>query len=219
MGSPTDWQSAPSAGDLPLIPAPLLHGCDYAQSTYHINPFMMPIPPVQQQGCYEHKNDVHLPTLQMLGGGSCAEMSYSYSHNTELQPCSELNVHSHAINGKSHAETKKEDSFKQCLHDAITSGHAQSVHDQWRPSVIVKVEKNEQSVNSDPKDVTSDDNSAEKKSSGEITLDSKEKNIQSAERKKVSKTDKSSPGKDINVESASPRYSIYDLTYSKLTYF
>ncbi|XP_078354578.1 uncharacterized protein LOC144639172 isoform X2 [Oculina patagonica] len=186
VASPTDWQSAPSTEGLRLIP-PLLHGCDYSQSSYHMNQFMMPMPPFQRQGCYEHKSD--LPAEQMPYGG----ISYSCNHNAQLQPCPELNFHSDS--GKSDVQAKKEDSVQQC----IVSKYAQiSEGDQCRPSVIVKTDK-EQSVNSDPKDK---DKTEETNNSG----DSKDKNIQSAERTKVSKArvDKSTPKKSVNVQTASP---------------
>ncbi|KAL9983166.1 hypothetical protein ACROYT_G005299 [Oculina patagonica] len=187
VASPTDWQSAPSTEGLRLIP-PLLHGCDYSQSSYHMNQFMMPMPPFQRQGCYEHKSD--LPAEQMPYGG----ISYSCNHNAQLQPCPELNFHSDS--GKSDVQAKKEDSVQQC----IVSKYAQiSEGDQCRPSVIVKTDK-EQSVNSDPKDK---DKTEETNNSG----DSKDKNIQSAERTKVSKArvDKSTPKKSVNVQTASPK--------------
>lgn len=146
-----------------------------------MNQFMMPMPPVQHQGCYEHKRD--LPAEQM-----------PYA---QLQPCPELNFHSTPDSGKSDVQLKKEDSVQQC----IMSKYAQiSEGDHCRPSVIVKTET-EQSVNSDPKDKK---NTEETNNSG----DSKDKNIQSTERTKVSKTrvDKSTPKKSVNVQPASPKY-------------
>ena len=182
--TPTDWQSAPSTGGLPLIP-PSFHGCDYSQSTYHMNHFMMPMPPVQQQGC-------DLPAEQMPYRGGI-----SFSHNAQLQPCSELNFHSVPDSGKHNVQVKKENSVEQCMHGSSISGYAQiTVDDCSRPSVIVKADK-EESVNSEKRDK---DNTEESKN----REDSKEKKIQSAERKKVSKTS-CSPAKDIGVQTASPR--------------
>lgn len=175
----------PSTGGLPLIP-PSFHGCDYSQSTYHMNHFMMPMPPVQQQGC-------DLPAEQMPYGGGI-----SFSHNAQLQPCRELNFHSVPNSGKHNVQVKKENSVEQCMHGSTISGCAQIIVDDHcsRPSVIVKADK-EESVNSEKRDK---DNTEESKN----REDSKEKKIQSAERKKVSKTS-CSPAKDIGVQTASPR--------------
>lgn len=203
VASPTSWQSAPSTVDLPLIP-PLLHGCDYSQNTYHMNPFMMPIPPVhqqQQQGCVEHKSDLDLPAEQMHYGGR----SYTCSHTAQLQPHPELNLHPNSVSGKSNVQAKKEHCAQQCMHNTTKSGYAQRVNDQWRPPVIVKAEKQQQSVNSDPKnkDITEETKNSR---------DCKEKNIQS-EGKKVSKTkvDRSSPEKGSHVQTASLRYVLHCL--------
>ena len=192
VASPTSWQSAPSTGDLPLGPT-LLHGCDYSQNTYHMNPFMMPIPPAvhQQQQQQEPKSDLDLAGEQMRYGG----ISYTCSHTAQLQPHLELNFPPNSFSGRSYnAQAKKQHCAQQS-----ESGYTKSAFDQWRPPVIVKVEK-QQSVNSDPKnkDITED---------SEKSGDCEEKNIQ-IERRKVfkPKVNRSSPDKDSHAHITSPRY-------------
>ena len=200
VASPTSWQSAPSTGDLPLGP-PLLHGCDYSQNTFNMNPFMMPLPPVHQQqqlqGCVEPKSDLDLPGEHMRYGG----ISYTSSHTAQLptHSQSELNFHPNSVSGRRNAQAKKQHCAQQCMHNITESGYAQSAFDQWRPPVIVKVEK-QQSLNSDPnnKDIAEDSKKSE---------DCKEKNIP-FERKKVCKPkfNRISTNKDRSVQTASPRY-------------
>lgn len=184
----------PSTGGLPLIP-PLLNGRDYSQTTYHMNHLMKLVPTVQQQSCHAHKSD--LSTQQIPYGG----ISDSCSHNTaQLQPGPELNFYSFSDSGKTNVQVKKEDRVHKSM-NGTTKYTQLNVDDQCQPSVIVKVEK-KQSVNlSDPQN---NKNMEESKNS----TDSKEKDIQSAERKKVSKSrvlNKSSPATDDNMQTASPR--------------
>jgi len=204
VASPTSWQSAPSTGDLPLGP-PLLHGCDYSQNTFHMNPFMMPLPPVHHQqqrqqqqllqGCVEPKSDLDLPGKHMRYGG----ISYTSSYTAELPPHSqsEFNFHPNSVSGRHKAQAKKQHCAQQCMHNTAESGYAQSAFDQWRPPVIMKVEK-QQSLNSDPnnKDIAEDSKKSE---------DCKEKNIE-FERKKVCKPkfNRISPNKESCVQTASP---------------
>ena len=202
--SPTSWQSAPSTGDLPLGP-PLLHGCDYPQNTYHMNPLMIPLPPVNQQqqqfqGCVEHKSDLDLPGEHMRYGGISYASSYTAQMPSHSQ--SELTFHPNSVSGRRNAQAKKQHCAQQCMHDTAESA-AQNAIDQWRPPVIVKVEKQQQLLNSDPnnKDITEDAKKSE---------ECKEKNLQ-FERKKVCKPkfDRSSPDKDSRAQTALPRYVLH----------
>lgn len=179
-----------------MIP-PLLHGRDYSQSTsYHMNHLTKLVPTVQQQGCHEHKSD---HSAEQIPHGGISDVSCS--HNTaQLRPGPELNFYSILDSGNINVQVKKEDSIHKSMNG--TTKYAQlSVDDQCQPSVIVKAET-EQSVNlSDPQD---DENMEELKNSA----DSKEKDIQSTERKKVSKArvKKSFLATDVNMQTTSPRY-------------
>jgi len=177
-----------------------------------MNPFMMPLPPVHQQqqrqqqqllqGCVEPKSDLDLPGKHMRYGG----ISYTSSHTAELpsHSQSEFNFHPNSVSGRHKAQAKKQHCAQQCMHNTAESGYAQSAFDQWRPPVIMKVEK-QQSLNSDPnnKDITEDSKKSE---------DCKEKNIQ-FERKKVCKPkfNRISPNKESCVQTASPRYVLHCL--------
>lgn len=201
--SPTSWQSVPSTGHLPLGP-PMLHGSDYSQNTYNMNPFMMPLPPVHQQqqqqhqqlqGSVEPKINFHPPGEHMHYGG----ISYICSHTAQLPPYSqsESNFHPNSVSGRCNAQTKKQHFAQQHMHNTAESGHAQSAFDQWRLPLIVKVEK-QQSLNSDQnnKEIAEDSKKSE---------DSKEKIIQ-FERKKICKPkfDRSPPDKGSHLQTASP---------------
>ena len=209
VASPTSWQSAPSTGHLPLGP-PLLHGSDFSQNTYHMNPFTMPLPPVHQQqqqhqslqGSVEPKINFHLTGEHMHYGG----ISYTSSHTAKLPPHSqpESNFHPNSVSGRRNAQTKKQHCAQQHMHDTAESGHAQIAFDQWQLPVIVKVEK-QQSLNSDQnnKDIAEDSKKSE---------DCKEKNNQ-FERKKVYNPNfnRSPPDKGSHLQTASPRYVLHCL--------
>ena len=209
VASPTSWQSAPSAGHLPMGP-PMLHGSDYSQNTYNMNPFMMPLPPVHQQqqqqhqhqhqqlpGSVEPKINFHPPGEHRHYGG----ISYTCSHTVQLPPYSqaESKFHPNSVSGRHNAQTTKQHCAQQHMHITAESGHAQNAFDQWRPPVIEKFEK-QQSVHSDQnnKDIAEDSKKSE---------DCEEKNIQ-FERKKVCKPkfDRSPPDKGSHLQTASPRY-------------
>ena len=200
VASPTSWQSTPSTGDLGLSP-PLLHGYDYSQNTYHMNPFFMPIPPAhqqqQQQPSVKPKSDLDLPGEQMHYRG----ISYACSHTAQLQPHSGLNFHTNSVSGRGNTQVQEQHCAQQCMHNANESGYAQSAFDQWRPPVIVKVEK-QQSVSSDPnnKDFTAEDLGKSK--------DCEEKNIQ-FERRKVCKPKVNRSSPDSDVQTTSPRYVLH----------
>lgn len=184
---------------------PMLHGSDCSQNTYDMNPFMMPLPPVHQQqhqqlqGSVEPKINFHLPGEHMHYGG----ISYTRSHTAQLPlySQSESNFHPNSVSGRHNAQTKKQHCAQQPMHITAESGHAQSAFDQWRPPVIVKVEK-QQSLNSDNKDIAEDAKKSE---------DREEENIQFFERKKVCKPkfDKSPPDKGSHLQTASPRYVLH----------
>lgn len=201
IGSPKDWQIPPSTGDLPLIP-PFLHGCDNVQSAYHMNPLLMPIPPMQHQGYYQQKSGLPHPAEQMSHGGS---------YNTQLPPCPPLSYYPHVANERSNVYVKGEGGITHCNigNTVMSTGHSRS--DQWRPSVITKAGSKEQSVNGVPKDVTSEENTVPGKNCEETSLDSKEKHIQPGERKKTPKTkadkaDKRTPERNVDAGSGSSRY-------------
>ena len=97
-------------------------------------------------------------------------ISYTRSHTAQLPPYSqsESNFHPNSVSGRHNAQTKKQHCAQQPMHITAESGHAQSAFDQWRPPVIVKVEK-QQSLNSDNKDIAEDAKKSE---------DREEENIQ-----------------------------------------
>lgn len=206
VASPTSWQSAPSTGHLPLGP-PLLHGSDYSQNTYHMNPFMMPLPPVHQQqqqhqplqGSVEPKINFQLTGEHMHYGG----VSYTSSHTAQLPPHSQPNFHPNSVSRRRNAQTKKQHCAQQHMHITAESGHAQIAFDQWRPPVIVKVEKQQSPKSDQTNDIAEDSKKSE---------DCKEKNIQ-FERKKVYKPnfDRSPPDKGSHLQTALPRYVLHCL--------
>lgn len=158
----------------------------------------MPIPSAhqqqQQQASVKPKSDLDLPGEQMHYGG----ISYACSHTAQLQPHSGLNFHTNSVSGRGNTQVQEQHCAQQCMHNANESRYAQSAFDQWRPPVIVKVEK-QQSVSSDPnnKNFTAED------------LE-KSRDIQ-FERRKFCKPKVNGSSPDSDVQTTSPRYVLHCL--------